>query len=290
MQTELLRAHLAELFGAGGFWTDRWRRAGLTAAPQSLGALPIVTPEELAADEAAHPPYGRWRRAADFVRVGVPARPGPLELVVFSAADLARESRVGARVLAAAGLAPGMRETNTLPGGLPTPGSLVVGDAAEALGALDMPVGPIEAEGPRATAYDFWSRVRPDFAVLDAAGARALAALVAEKGTSAAALGLSGAAIVTDVRDGEPEIPDLGLPCRRVVGLAEAFSLLAARAEDGAFYPPPEEVVVEVVDGRLVLTVVAHSAALTRYAPGARAEIARRDGASGTPEIGFRLI
>jgi hypothetical protein len=285
-----LAMRLGELFAAGGFWRERWRRAGVESAPESLRDLPIVTPDELAANETAEPPLGSWRAGTSYVRAGVPALPSPLELLVFNAADLEREARSGAHALAAAGLRPGMRETNTLAGGLPVPGSLVVGDAAEALGALDMPVGPIEAEGPRATAWDFWRRVRPDFAVVDPPGARALAALLAAQSLAAAALGLRGLAVVTDVREREPEIPLLGIPTCRLVGLPEAFSLLAARGADEAFYPPAEEVVVEVLDGRLVLTTLHHSAALTRYAPGVRAEIARRTDATGHVETGFRLV
>ncbi|HZR81801.1 MAG TPA: hypothetical protein VFD92_11945 [Candidatus Binatia bacterium] len=289
-ESEGLAGHLRELFESGGFWRERWERAGISAPPRTLDGLPIVRPADLAADEAAHPPYGSWRRRADLVRVGVPARPSPLEMLVFSASDLEREARVGARALAGAGLRPGMRATNTLPGGLPTPGSLVVGDAVEALGALDMPVGPVDADASRATAFDFWSRVRPDFAVLDVAGARALAALLAEQRKAASALGLAGIALVTDVRDPEPEVPSFDVGVRRIVGLAEAFSLLAAQEDDGAFYPPSDEVVVEIAAGELVVTALRHSAALARYAPGARAEIVERAGADGRREPGFRLL
>lgn len=268
-----LRARLAALFTQEGFWRERWRRAGLTDAPETLDGLAPVTIDELAADERDHLPYGSWRAARAFVRVGVPARPSALEMLVFTADDLAAESRVGAIALSAAGLAPGGRETNAFAGGLATPGSLVVGDAAQALGALDMPVGPIAAAGPRDVAYDFWQRVKPDFAVLDPAGVRDLASLLEAKHTDASALGIRAAAIVTDLRDPEPELPDLGLPTTRIVGLPEAFSLLAARDGDGVFTAPGDEVVVEVLDGELVLTTLRHSAALVRYAPGVRARL-----------------
>jgi len=270
-----LRRRLATLFEQEGFWRERWRRAGLSRAPESLDGLVPVVIDDLAADERAHPPYGSWRAARAFVRVGVPARPSALEMLVFTADDLAAEARVGAIALAAAGLAPGGRETNAFAGGLATPGSLVVGDAAQALGALDMPVGPIAAAGPRDTAFDFWQRVTPDFAVLDAAGVRDLASLLADKRTDAAGLGIRAAALVTDLRDPEPEVPELGVPTTRIVGLPEAFSLLAARDGEGVFTPPGDEVVVEVLDGELVLTTLAHSAALVRYAPGVRARMVR---------------
>jgi len=264
---------LAALFGREGFWRERWRRAGLTRAPESLATLVPMRIDDLAADERAHPPYGSWRAADAFVRVGVPARPSALEMLVFTAADLEAEARVGSVALAAAGRAPGGRATNTFSGGLVTPGSLVVGDSAQALGALDMPVGAIAAAGPRATAFDFWQRVKPDFAVLDQAGASDLASLLADKRTSAAEIGIRAAVIVSDLRDPEPELPELGVPVTRIVGLAEAFSLLAARDAHGIFAAPAGEVIVEVLDGELVLTTLHHSAALVRYAPGVRAEL-----------------
>lgn len=271
----LLRRRLAALWEQDGFWRERWRRAGLSRAPETLDGLAPLRIDELAADERAHLPYGSWRAAKSFVRVGVPARPSALEMLVFTAADLEAEARVGAIALAAAGLAPGGRETNTFPGGLVTPGSLVVGDAAQALGALDMPVGQIGAAGPRDVAFDFWQRVKPDFAVLDPAGARDLASLLAEKGTDANGLGIRAAAIVTDLRDPEPEVPDLGVPTTRIVGLAEAFSLLATRDGEGVYAAPGDEVIVEVLDGELVLTTLTHAAALVRFAPGVRADLVR---------------
>ena len=284
-----ISARLHALYEAGGFWRERWSRAGRSSAPGDLEGLPVVRPEDLAADEAAHPPYGSWRTGTGFVRVGVPVASGPLEMVVFTAADLEREARVGARSLAVAGLAAGMRETNTLPGGLPTPGSLIVGDSAQALGALDMPVGPIDAEAPRATAFDFWTRVRPDFAVLDPAGVRALAALLESRQTTASGLGLRGAALVTDLAERVPALPALDVPLTRIVGRPEAFSLLAAADGDGVYRAPADEVVVEVLDGELVLTTLRHSAALVRFAPGVRARpVPAREGAPAN-ETGFRL-
>lgn len=264
---------LADLHARDGFWRERWRRAGLVAAPESLDGLAPVRIEDLAADERAHPPYGSWRAASSFVRVGVPARDSALEMLVFTTEDLAAEARVGAIALAAAGLAPGGRETNAFAGGLATPGSLVVGDSAQALGALDMPVGPIAAAGPRDIAFDFWQRVKPDFAVLDAAGVRDLASLLADKKTTAGDIGIRAAAIVTDLRDPATSLPDLGVPTTRIVGLPEAFSLLAACDAHGIFVAPGSEVVLEVQDGELLITTLRHSAALVRYAPGVKARI-----------------
>jgi hypothetical protein len=263
-------SRLAKLFARPGFWQERWRAAGHAMAPASLREVPVVAPDELARDEHEHPPFGSWRSGDAFVRVGWTLVPRVLEALFFSAGDLAREAAVGARSLAAAGLERGWRETNTLAGGLATPGSLLVGDAVQALGSLDMPVGPLDKPPARATALDFWSRVRPDFAVLDTAGATDLAALLADEKRSARELGLRAAALITDLRDPAPVVLDLGLPLTRIVGLAEAFSLLAAQTPDGAFFPPADEVYCEVLDGQLVLTTLHHTAALVRYAPGVR--------------------
>jgi phenylacetate-coenzyme A ligase PaaK-like adenylate-forming protein len=271
--SEAVRRRLAQLFERSPFWRDRWRASGFVRAPEDLDGLAPVVIEDLAADERAHPPYGTWRAASEFVRVGVPARPSALEMLVFTPADLELEARVGALALSTVGLAPGGRETNTLPGGLATPGSLVVGDAAQALGALDMPVGPISAAAPRDTAFDFWQRVKPDFAVLDAAGAQDLARLLEDKGTTANEIGLRAAVLVSDLRDPLPDAPELGVPVARVVGLAEAFSLLAPCDADGLFSVPSAEVVVEVLEGELVVTTLRHSAALVRYATGVRARL-----------------
>jgi hypothetical protein len=49
---------------------------------------------------------------------------------------------------------------------------------------------------------------------------------------------------------------------------------------------PSDEVIVEVLDGELALTTLAHCAALVRYATGVRAE--RASPAAGGP--GFRLL
>ncbi len=270
-----LRARLARLWQASSFWRRRFEQAGFASAPETLDRLPPVGASELALDEAEHGPAGTWREGREFVRAGVPVRAQPLDALLFTAADLRREAAAGARALRACGLEPGRRATNTLPGAIYTPGSLLVGDAVEASGCLDMPVGPIADAGPRATAWEFWGRVAPDFAIVDAAGARDLAALLAAQGTTAAGLGLGGVALVTDLRDrAAAPPPGFDVPVTCIAGLAECFGMMAARSPAGNHVPPPDEVVVEVLDGELLLTTLGHSAALIRYAPGVRARLA----------------
>ncbi len=269
-----LRARLARLWQASPFWRRRFEQAGFASAPEGIDRLPPLSAAELARDEAEHGPAGSWRDGAEFVRAGVAVREQPLDTLLFTAADLRREAAAGARALRACGLEPGRRATNTLPGAIYTPGSLLVGDAVEATGCLDMPVGPIADAGPRATAWEFWGRVAPDFAIVDVAGARDFAALLAQKDTTAAALGLGGMAIVTDLRDrAEAPTPGFDVPVTCIAGLAECFGMMAARSPDGNHAPPPDEIVVEVLDGELLLTTLGHSAALIRYAPGVRARL-----------------
>src|SRR5207253_4511909 len=68
----------------------------------------------------------------------------------------------GVRLLRRLGVAPGMRVANTLPGALATPGSLLLGDVVEELGALDVPLG----DGPPAAAWELVDRVQPDVIVV----------------------------------------------------------------------------------------------------------------------------
>ncbi len=268
-----LRARLARLWHASSFWRRRFEEAGFASAPEALDRLAVTTAEELAADELAHLPGGSWRDATAFSRAGVPCREQALGILLFTADDLSREARVGAGALRAAGLESGRRSTNTLPGAIATPGSLLVGDAVEALGSLDMPVGPIDTPASCAVAWDFWQRVQPDFAIVDAKGACDLAGLLDEKQVSATWLGLSGLAVVTDLRDSEPVTAGFDVPVTRIAGLAECFGLMCARSSEGAYFPPADEILVEVLDGQLVLTALVHSAALVRYAPGVRARV-----------------
>src|SRR5438445_11370961 len=111
-------------------------------------SAPLTHRTDLVCDQRTHPPHGtRPPGAAPPVRLGVSGRGAELLVLAWSAADLARERAAGTRVLARLGVAPGMRVANTLSGALATPGSLLLGDVAEELGALRVPRRAVAAAG-----------------------------------------------------------------------------------------------------------------------------------------------
>src|SRR5579862_1333062 len=112
---------------------------------------------DLVRDQLAHP-----HRSRAAVRVGVTGTGETLLVLAWSAAELARERAAGVRLLRRLGVAPGMRVANTLPGALATPGSLLLGDVVEELGALDVPLG----DGPPTAAWELVDRVQPDVIVV----------------------------------------------------------------------------------------------------------------------------
>ncbi len=230
-------------------------------------SAPLTHRTDLVCDQRTHPPHGTRRPpgAAPPVRLGVSGSGAELLLLEWSAADLARERAAGTRLLARLGVAPGMRVANTLPGALATPGSLLLGDVAEELGALDVPLGPLEDAASARQAWDLVERVTPDVIVLDDASAATFlaAAPLAERpwwrgivwvrvGARAARPALPGAA-----RFGGWQREWLAVP--------EATSFVAGTCAAGPFHVD-EEVVAEVADGMLVLTRLGLEVPLERYA------------------------
>ncbi|HYR97061.1 MAG TPA: hypothetical protein VEM57_10010 [Candidatus Binatus sp.] len=110
-------------------------------------------------------PLRRPSGAAPAVRLGVTGTGSTLVVLSWSAAELARERAAGVRLLGGLGVRAGMRVANTLPGALATPGSLLLGDVIEELGALDVPLGAVDGEAARA-AWELFDRVQPDVVVL----------------------------------------------------------------------------------------------------------------------------
>lgn len=76
------------------------------------------------------------------------------------------------------GVRPGMRVANALPGALATPGSLLLGDVIEDIGALDVPLGSIDSEAAAKQAWELVDRVHPEILILDAGSAASLFAAV----------------------------------------------------------------------------------------------------------------
>src|SRR5579883_2018159 len=101
--------------------------------------LPLVRRDDLVRAQLPH--LARAAGAAP-VRVGITGSGPDLLVLTWSAADLARERAAGARLLTRLGVRPGVPVANALPGALATPGSLLLGDVVEEIGALDVPLGP----------------------------------------------------------------------------------------------------------------------------------------------------
>lgn len=146
----------------------RWR-AGET--PPQWDGLPVLSGAAFSAEVEAHPPFGRFGVAAeDLIRAGLATaglpRPTP---VAWTRADLDREAALGAAMLRRAGLGRRSRTSDTLDGGLVTPGTLAVADALDALDALALPVGPITGAAALERAAEVWRIVQPEVLIVDPA-------------------------------------------------------------------------------------------------------------------------
>jgi hypothetical protein len=140
----------------------------------SFTALPPTRYEDLVRDQLDQPPQGSRRPAAapPPVRAGWLRDEGRLLVLTWTAADLAQERACGVRILSALGVTAGMRVANTLPGALATPGSLLLGDILEDIGALDVPLGIVETEAQAKQAWDLVDRVEPQVLVVESDQAR----------------------------------------------------------------------------------------------------------------------
>ncbi len=230
-------------------------------------SAPLTHRTDLVCDQRTHPPHGTRRPpgAAPPVRLGVSGSGAELLVLAWSAADLARERAAGTRLLARLGVAPGMRVANTLPGALATPGSLLLGDVVEELGALDVPLGPLEDAASARQAWDLVERVTPDVIVLDDASAATFlaAAPLAERPWWRGIVWLRVGA-----RAARPALPGaarFGGWQREWLAVPEATSFVAGTCAAGHFHVD-EEVVAEVADGMLVLTPLGLEVPLERYA------------------------
>ncbi len=236
-------------------------------------SAPLTRRADLVRDQLAHPPHGTRRPpgAAPPVRLGVSGSGAELLVLAWSAAELARERAAGTRVLARLGVAPGMRVANTLPGALATPGSLLLGDVVEELGALDIPLGAVEDAASARAAWELVERVTPDVIVLDDASAAAFLAAVppADRPWWRGIVWLSVGA-----RAARPALlaaAGFGGWEREWLAVPEATSFVAGTCAAGRFHVD-EGVVAEVVDGVLVLTPLGIEAPL-RYVSGVPARV-----------------
>ncbi|GBD27655.1 hypothetical protein HRbin30_03009 [bacterium HR30] len=117
------------------------------------------------------PPH-TWRRPdRPLVRAGVTGRGNDLLVLAWTAQMLSMERAAGVRFLQRAGVQRGHRVANTLPGALATPGSLLLGDVVEDIGALDIPLGAITSAQAAATAWELLRLVEPRVLVLETTSA-----------------------------------------------------------------------------------------------------------------------
>jgi hypothetical protein len=233
--------------------------------------LPLVRRDDLVRAQLPH--LARAAGAAP-VRVGITGSGPDLLVLTWSAADLARERAAGARLLTRLGVRPGVPVANALPGALATPGSLLLGDVIEEIGALDVPLGPAGDAAAAAAAWALFDRVRPEVLVLDAGGAALLAAAPpAERPWWRGIVWLRTATSVP------PRVrPPAGFGGWQRVWLAvpEATSFVAHTCARGTFHLD-EEVRAEVVGAgcarTLVLTALGFESRLLRYVTGLDARL-----------------
>jgi phenylacetate-CoA ligase len=270
---------LARVRAAGNL---RWPRP----APSRLEAFPILSSEDFAAEVEAHPPFGRFAVGGEaLIRAGLATaglpRPVP---IAWSRADLDREAALGARALARAGLRARSRTSDTLDGGLVSPGTLAVTDALDTLDALALPVGPIVADAPLERAREVWEIVRPAALIVDE---KSLAFLErhAELGPFVVLLTVADAE-----RLAAPPRPEI---CR-IFSIPQVCTFAAGECAARAGYHVAEDaVVVEVVDpasgspvrdgqsGRLLITALDRALPIIRLDVGLRGRLDRDPCACG---------
>lgn len=270
-------------------WLERVRRApssrivrqlsacGIRPADFELGDLSRIAslrPCDVGLDGADPVGDARLADAPVPIRLGACERGGHTILVTFSAADLERTAACGARALAAAGIERGMRVANTLEGGLDTPGSLIVGDALERLGALDAPLGPVrDAKSARAMA-ELFDRTAIDVLIADdASGAALIDALHARPPRAWRGTLWLGA---------ERHAPDGRRWWRRWVSLPELSVFFAVECTRGSLHCDPD-VHVEVRPTGLRFSSLSGDAPLFAYDPGIPLRVDPRRCACGDP-------
>jgi len=287
------------------FYRQRLVAAGCGASslePDVLTRLPLTRREELLRDQVEHLPHGtrRCADAAPLVRAGITGTGAQLLVLTWSAADLARERKAGARLLGRLGVRPSMAVANTLRGALVTPGALLLGDVVEEIGALDVPLGAIENDAAARQAWELVDRVRP-------------AVLIGEPGTVTrlfAAAPSTGRPwwhgiiwLHTGSEVGErPVVPGAaGFTGwqRTWLAVPEATSFVAYACEAGRMHVD-EGVIAEVVDaagvaatpgsdGMLALTPLGVDTPVLRYASGLRVRAATTPCACGAASMGMEL-
>lgn len=260
--------------------TDFYR--GRTSTAHGWSATAPTRRADLVRDQVDHLPFGTRRppNAGTPVRVGTSGSGESLLLLPWSEHDLALERRAGARMLARLGIAPATPIANTLAGALVTPGSLLFGDVVEEHGALDIPLGAIESDAAAKQAWELVDRVSPAILVLEAAtAARFFTAAPAAKREWLRGIVWLQRGGVTARAEVPPGVGFAGWQ-RSWLAVPEAACFVASTCAEGAYHAD-ESLLVEVLDGNLVLTPLAGENALLRYDTGLRAGVVEKCGCGG---------
>jgi phenylacetate-CoA ligase len=266
-------------------WGDLLQRVRsaptLYAAAGAPREMSLVNGTALAAEIEAHPPFGRLQAVPEaLIRAGLATASVPRPIpIAWTRADLDREASLGARAFWRAGLRPRGRTSDTLDGGLVTPGTLAISDALDALGALALPVGPITGEPALSRAREVWEIVQPQVLIADVRSFDFLE----QNGACPA----PRCVVLVTPADAER----LRAPARshvlRILSIPQACTFTAAEcaAHDG-YHVAEDDLAVEVADprtgaaspdgdGTLVLTTLCRSLSLVRFDTGMRAALDR---------------
>ncbi len=276
------------------FYRQRLIAAGCRASsvePDLLARLPPTRREELLRDQLEHLPHGT-RRCADAappVRAGITGSGAELLVLTWTAADLARERRAGARLLTRLGIRPGMAVANTLRGALVTPGALLLGDVVEEIGALDVPLGAIENDTVAGQAWELVDRVQPAVMIVDhVAAARFFAAMPAAERQWWQGIVWLNAGGGEAAQSTVPAVARFTGWQRLWLAVPEATSFVAYSCAAGRLHCD-EGVVAEVVNDTLVLTPLGVDAPVLRYGTGVRARALDTPCACGSDAVGIEL-
>ncbi len=284
------------------FYRRHLDATGLCSAPHTLARVPLTRRDDIHNDQLEHLPHGtrRFENAGHPVRTGISGSGANLLVLTWTAADLARERVAGTRLLERLGVTRGMRVANTLPGAMATPGSLLLGDTVEELGALDIPLGVVDGEAAARAAWELVDRVQPEILILDGTSATRLFA-----GTPPARRDWwHGIIWLRNTGDSTLPVPPPASGFagwqRQWLAIAEATSFVACSCPAARFHAL-DHVVVEVADdttgvpcaagqvGTLVVTPLAGDTPLLRYASSIRVRSATSPCPCGDG-AGFELV
>jgi len=282
------------------FYAPRLRALGIdaaritddpTIAPRAWTSVPLTSRQELLRDQRDHLPHGSVRplAAAAPVRAGVTGSGDDLLVLAWSAADLAHERAAGARLLTRLGIQAGMRVANTLAGALAVPGSLLLGDVIEEIGALDIPLGVPGTDGAARQAWELIERVQPDVLILETDTAPRL---LAAPPNHARDWWKGIVWLQRATRVDPPSVPEgTGFTGwqRTWLAVPEVSSFIAGTCAARNFHIDPG-VHAEIVDDRLVLTALEAETPVLRYATDLRAHAAGAPCSCGTDGMVIELL